>query len=403
MTSPAGPFEEPPLRSGKTRIVFVDIGRALAALLVVYTHIRVVWMHRDHQISSPVTDAVSAAFTKPLHLVGQDLGQISVPFFFLASGFVITPIILRQGSRRFAVNRFFRIYPALAFVILLAAGALLLGLHPIQTDAPGVVTPLTVLTNMTLVNYVIYPQVVLLGVTWTLVVEVIFYLLLILLLPVLRRAPWMAIAIELTLIEVVMMTRGEFGPSYSLFAFSMSLTTLPIMGQIIWAGYTRSIPGWVAAVYMGISWSLFIWAKDLQVGNIESGYPTAVALAILLFLLGMFAEDHLRQRPVWTWLSERTYSIYLVHGVVAFVVLDALYRHVPLSIAVVIALAATAGVVEVSYRFVERPSRSLGRSLARRMLQVPRRPGSARAAVGDRSDESAPVRQVPPSVTGAKR
>ncbi|MGQ0776362.1 MAG: acyltransferase family protein [Pseudonocardiales bacterium] len=349
----------------KNRIVFVDIGRGLGALLVVYTHIHVVWMRRDHGISAPVTDAVSAAFTKPLHLVGQDLGQISVPFFFLASGFVITPLVLRQGRHRFAVNRFFRIYPTLAFAILLAAGALLVGLHPIQTDAPGVVTPMTVLTNISLLNYLIYPQVVLLGVTWTLVVEVILYLLLIILLPVFRRAPWLAIAIQLTLIEVVMVTRSEFGPSYSLFAFSMSLTTLPIIGQIIWAGYTKRIPGWLAAVYIAIAWSLFVWAKELEVGNIEAGYPTAVALAILLFLIGLFAEPYLRQRRVWTFLSERTYSIYLVHGVAAFVVLDALYRHVPLWVAMVIALTATAVVVEISYRLVERPSRLLGRSLAR--------------------------------------
>lgn len=403
MTSPVGSFTEPPLPSGKTRIVFVDIGRAIAALLVVYTHIHVVWMHREHGLSLPVTDAVSAAFTRPLHLVGQDLGQISVPFFFLASGFVITPIILRQGSSRFAVNRFFRIYPALCFAVLLAAGAMLLGLHPIQTDAPGVVTPFTVLTNMTLANYVIHPQVTLLGVTWTLVVEVIFYLMLILLLPVLRRVPWLAIAIELTLIEVVMMTRGEFGPSYSQFAFSVSLTTLTIIGQIIWAGYTRAIPGWLAAVYVGISWSLFVWAKELQVGNIEAGYPTAVALAVLLFLLGLFAEEHLRQRPVWTWLSERTYSIYLVHGVVVFVVLDALYRHLPLPVAIALALVATAGVAEISYRVVERPSRSLGRSLVRRLPPGPPPQRGTRAGAGGSSFEPAGVRPGPPGVTGVTR
>lgn len=400
MTAPVDPSAGPPSHPGKTRIVFVDIGRGIAALLVVYTHLRVVWMYREHGISSPVTDAVSAAFTKPLHLVGQDLGQISAPFFFLASGFVIPSLVLRSGQRRFAINRFFRIYPTLAFAVLLAAGAMLLGLHPIQTDGPGVVTPLTVLTNMTLANYVIYPQVTLLGVTWTLVVEIIFYLLLMFLLPVFRRAPWLAIGIELTLIEVVMMTRGLFGPSYSLFAFSMSLATLPVIGQVIWAGYTRRIPGWVAAVYVGTAWSLFIWAKALDVGNIEAGYPTAVTLAILLFLLGMFAESHLRQRPVWTWLSERTYSIYLVHGVTVFVVLDALYRHVPLAVAVAVALAVTAGVAEFTYRFVERPSRSLGRSLARR------RAGSRSQAGTLRSDppaDATPVRERSPSVPGVRR
>ncbi|HEU0089478.1 MAG TPA: acyltransferase [Pseudonocardiaceae bacterium] len=352
-------------RPDKTRIAFIDIGRAIGALLVVYSHIHVVWMQLDHGISAPVTDAVSAAFTSPLHLVGQDLGQLGVPFFFLASGFVVTPIALRQGHARFAVNRIFRIYPLLAFAILLAAGAILIGLHPIETVPVGAVTPMTVLTNITLVNYVIHPQMVLLGVTWTLAVEVIFYLLLISLLPVFRRAPWLAIALQLMLIEAVMLTRHEFGPSYAQFAFSMALTTLPIIGQIIWAGHTGRLSGWVAAGYVGVAWWMFVWAKDQEVGHIEAGYPTAVALAILLFLLGLFGESHIMQRRAWTFLSERTYSIYLMHGITVFVVLDALYGRLPLWLAVVLALAVTAGAVEVSYKLVERPSTVLGRSVAR--------------------------------------
>jgi peptidoglycan/LPS O-acetylase OafA/YrhL len=375
----------------------VDIGRGLGALLVVYSHIYVVWMRRDHGISTALTDAVSATFAIPLHIVGQDLGQIGVPFFFLASGFVITPIALRQGYARFAVNRFFRIYPLLAFVILLVAGALLAGLHPIETHQVGSPTLMNVLTNISLVNYIAYPQVVLFSVTWTLVVELIFYLTLIILLPVFRRAPWLAVAIQLTLIEVIMMTRAEFGPSYSLFAFNMSLATLPIIGQIIWLGFYRHIHGLLAGVYVGIAWWLFVWAKQLEVGDIEAGYPTSVAIAIMLFVLGLFAEPYLRQRRAWTILSERTYSIYLMHGIAAFIALDALYTRVPLWIAVVLALAVTAVAVELSYRFVELPARSLGRSLAHGLPRRARRPDVTRAAP-DRPGGATRFQDVPAGV-----
>jgi peptidoglycan/LPS O-acetylase OafA/YrhL len=366
LSQPRPDPEPPPTQPAKTRIAFIDIGRALGALLVVYSHIHVVWMHLQHGITSPVTDALSAAFASPLHLVGQDLGQIGVPFFFLASGFVVSPIALRQGHARFAVNRFFRIYPLLAFVILLAAGALILGLHPIETGPRGEVTPTSVLANMTLANFVIHPQTLILGVTWTLAVEVIFYLLLIVLLPVSRRAPWLAIAVELAVIGAVMATHDQFGPSYAQVAFSVSLATLPVLGQIIWAGHTRRIPAWLAGGYIGVAWLLFVFAKDHQVGTIESGYPTAVAIAVLLFLVGLFAESQLKQRRGWTYLSERTYSIYLMHGITVFIVLDALYGRVPLWLAVVCALAVTAVAVEFSYRMVERPTAALGRKLARR-------------------------------------
>lgn len=400
MTAPAGSSELQRTHGGKTRIVFVDIGRGLGALLVVYSHIHLVWMYRDHGISTAVTDAVSATFAGPLHLAA--VGLIAVPFFFLASGFVITPMALRQGHARFVVNRLFRIYPLLAFAILLTAGALLVGLNPIETDQQGTVTLITVLTNISLVNYIVYPQVVLLSVAWTLIVEVIFYLTIILLLPLFRRAPWLAIAIQLTLIEVIMMTRAQFGPSYSLFAFNMLLTTMPIIGQVIWLGFTRRISGLLAGVYIGIAWWLYVWAKVLEVGDIQAGYPTAVAVAILLFLLGLFAEPYLRQRSAWTVLSERTYSIYLIHGITVFIVLDALYGLVPLWIAIAIALGVTAVVVEFSYRFVELPARSLGRSLARGLHQRATRPRVTQAAreqaARDRIGEPAPLHHVPAGV-----
>ena len=309
----------------KDRIAFVDIGRALAALLVFYSHIHVVWMRRDNGVSSPVTDGVTWAFANPLHLDQQDIGQIGVPIFFLISGFVITPIAMRQGMSRFAVNRALRIYVPLVFAVLLTGTLLTLGLDPLWTGQLREVTPLTLLTNSLLVNYLIYPQAVLLGVTWTLVVEAIFYLLLIVLLPVFRRSVWLGIAIELTIVHGVLMSRSELGPSWSLFAVNVSFIPILLCGQIVWAAFHRKIPLWLAGGYLVLSWALYVWADRPDMARQDDSYNVALAFALLLFLIGLLAEPRLRQRVVWTRLSERSYSLYLLHGVIAFPVLDALY------------------------------------------------------------------------------
>jgi peptidoglycan/LPS O-acetylase OafA/YrhL len=391
----AGPSPEP---KKKTRIVFIDIGRGLGALLVFYSHIAHPWIIAKHD-SAPYVDFVEALTSAPMHMAKQGIGQIAVPFFFLVSGFVVTPIALRQGTGRFALNRFIRVYAPMLFVVLLTAVLLLVNLHPPSTGQAQTLNPLTVLTNTSLVNYLIFPQVVLVPVAWTMIVEVIFYVLLIAVLPVLRRSVWLAIAVELTFIFVVMMSRSQLGPSWSLFAVNVSYLPAMVIGQIIWATTKKKIPLWTGALYGGCAWSLYVLADIIDVGRIDSSYNLALAFAVACFLMGMFAEDRLKQRKAWTMLSERSYSIYLLHMLVTFVLLQLLRPAVPLPIALLIVIPAVFGVVEVSYRFVERPSHTL----ARRLSHKPKPPAPPADPPSDASPADVPADRVPaPAPTSAE-
>jgi peptidoglycan/LPS O-acetylase OafA/YrhL len=347
----------------KTRIVFIDVGRALGALLVFYSHLAHEWVETKGE-KAPYVDFLEALGSDPMHMAKQGIGEVAVPFFFLVSGFVVTPIALRQGSRRFSVNRLIRVYVPIVFVVLLTVGALLVHLHPPSTGQSQELTPLTVLTNSLLVNYLITPQVVLLPVAWSMIVEVLFYAVLLTILPVLRRSVWLAIAIELTFIFVVMMSARQFSASYFLFAVNVSYLAIPIIGQIIWATTSKQIPLWAGGVFGGVAWALYVLGDVINVGRIDSSYNLALAFAVLCFMMGMFAEPKLKQRQFWTTLSERSYSIYLLHSLVAFVLLDLMRPAVPFPIALVLAIAAVFGVVELSYRYVERPSHTLARRLS---------------------------------------
>ncbi|WP_033292047.1 acyltransferase family protein [Amycolatopsis jejuensis] len=352
-----------PAPEKKTRIVFIDIGRGLGALLVFYSHIAHPWVIAKHD-SAPYVDFLEALSSKPMHMATQGIGQIAVPFFFLVSGFVVTPIALRQGTGRFALNRFIRVYAPMLFVVLLTVVLLLVNLHPPSTGQSQELNPLTVLTNTTLVNYLVYPQVVLVPVAWTMIVEVIFYVLLMAVTPLLRRWVWLAVAVELVFIFVVLMSRSQFGPSWSLFAVNVSYLPVMMIGQIIWATTSKKIPLWLGALYGACAWSLYVLADVVNVGRVDTSYNLAMAFAVVCFLMGMFAEDRLKQRKIWTRLSERSYSIYLLHMLVTFVLLQLLRPAVPLPIALIIVIVAVFGVVELSYRFVERPSHSLARRLS---------------------------------------
>ena len=68
---------------------------------------------------------------------------------------------------------------------------------------------------------------------------------------------------------------------------------------------------------------------------------------------------------MWTALSERTYALYLLHGVVAFPVMFALYQVLPLWLDAIVGVVAMFAVVEFAYRFVDQPLNNLGRRYSR--------------------------------------
>lgn len=352
----------------KTRVAFIDIGRAVGALLVVYSHLAEQWVAKVENSDAPVFGFLDALTSDPMHMSLQGIGQVAVPFFFLVSGFVVTPIAMRQGQWRFGVNRAIRVYLPMAFVVLLTALVLTAGAeaHAVVVGKNHDITLWTIITNSLVINYLIVPQVVLVGVAWTLVVEVIFYLLLVLLLPVLRRQVWLAIAIMLVFVFIVLMSRREFGASWALFAVNVSYLPIPIIGQVIWATTTKRIPLWLGSIYFGLAWALYVLAEHLRLGRLDSSYNLALMVAVLCFFMGLFAEPRLRERKIWVALSERSYSIYLLHGLVAFGLLSLMRPHWPLWLAMPLAVVGLFAVVEVSYRLVEKPSHLLARKLSRR-------------------------------------
>ena len=363
---PDEPAPEPAPEPVRTRVAFIDIGRAIAALLVVYAHFDLLFLRQNYNQSTWFTDLVDNGLGAPLALSDQTIGAVAVPFFFMVSGFVVTPIAMKLGGLKFGTNRFFRVYPPVIVAVLLAAGAFWIGLRPLTTGHPAKSIG-ELLINLSLVNFIQAPTAAFVGVAWTLAVEVMFYLLLVAVVPLLRRMPWLALFVELDLVLVLLCTHGVGGPNWHAFVANVVYLTTPIMGQIIWAAWTKRIPPWLAGLYLLACWALFVWSGHLTIDQDYLPRPTPVGYALLLFLLGLFAERYLKQRRVWTELSERSYSIYLLHGVIAFPVMHLVVKSVPVWLTVLIGLVVLAVGVELNFRLVERPSHNLGRMLARRL------------------------------------
>jgi peptidoglycan/LPS O-acetylase OafA/YrhL len=352
------------------RFVFLDLLRAIAVCLVMYSHVVGIFLHQ-HGENSVLAGVLQGFTAHPLDLALR-MGNFGVVLFFLVSGFVVTHTGFAERPRQYAVKRFLRIYPMLAVAVLLAAVLLLADLHPVTTAGEiTTVTPATVLTNMTLANHLIAPPVLLVDVSWTLIIEVLFYTLLLAALPLLRRWVWPVVCGELALVAVVLATEHLGGASYFLFGVNLSYLPALLLGQVIWAVWSRRVPLWAGLAFGVVAVAEYVWAGDPGMGRNDHPFDVHLLIGFAVFVLALLAERRLRPIRLVGYLADRSYSLYLLHGLLGFSMLSLLYPLIGYPGALVAALTATFLGAEAGYRWVERPSMRLARRLARRWQAAP--------------------------------
>ncbi|HMO12052.1 MAG TPA: acyltransferase, partial [Actinotalea sp.] len=350
--------------------------RGAAALLVVWAHLVGHWL-TDRQLTWAPQTLVERFIAQPLGII-QHFGFLGVAIFFLISGFVITHAASKETVRVFVVRRLLRIYVPLAGALLVSLAAVRLGAPRgwnagVPLDYADGISLGDALSAVSLVGYVTVPQVIVVGVAWTLAIEVVFYAFMAVVGPLLRRRRVPDVVVPVLLLSAVaaiVAASRSFGPSFFLFSVTCSYVPILIMGQAAYLASQRRVRLWEGLAVAGAAWAVFVWGLEtLQPGFLSPGdaYGPSLTLAVGVFLVAVLAERHARTHRVLDVLAARSYSIYLVHGPVGLLVLDAAmggglaYRW-----ALVAALAAAAVATEAMYRGFERPSIALARRLTRR-------------------------------------
>jgi peptidoglycan/LPS O-acetylase OafA/YrhL len=342
-------------RDPASRYVFLDYLRAVAAWLVVWDHMANLVPQRMGQYFAPahwVRDNV----TGPLGII-QDFGWFGVVLFFLISGFIISDRAAVESPYRFVVRRLLRIYPMMAVAVALSI-ALGIPSGPLSLSA--------ILLNISLINYVIVPQVVLVGVAWTLIIEMVFYALTALT-QFIRRSPH-RIAINLAFVTAVILERGAFGPDFGLFATVVSYLPVLVMGQVIYWWIEAKRLSWpLGFTYLAAAWGVFLLgvrAIHPEFAPTANSYAISVAYALLLFVA--LLNVRLPQWRAVRFLSDTSYSVYLIHGLLGEQLLILMIRHqVPVGLAIAVAAGASLAASWVTFRLVERPTQRLARMLTR--------------------------------------
>ena len=370
------------------RFGYIDAQRGLAALLVI-------WLHATdafRQLPTPPVGELFYAFSAAI-----DTGRVGVILFFAISGFVI-PSSLRAVSNKtkpdalriFVVRRVFRLYPAYWVSVL---GAALMGMFLMTPFSPQ-----TVLLNLTMIQSIFgAPDV--LGLYWTLRLELIFYIACALLftLGVLQQPRGLVVGMFAGPIIFAVLPRcvhllnpnwlnpTSSGPFLNYLTEYALFISIMFWGALFRCWHDRDQTGGAhpfsrAVLVVFILFPLGVCILPLINWIFYTHLPSALASKLSVFMppvsvgLGLFillsTKIQINSRFT-TWLGEISYSMYLFHPLV-FYTLFALLRdnrlpwlaNAHLAVYLIMTILCTIALSSLIYYAVEKPMIKLGRKLS---------------------------------------
>lgn len=302
--------------SGESRYASIDGLRGYLAFGVFVHHSVITWIFlRTGVIDFPPSNFYSM------------LGQGSVALFFMITGFLFWSRLLAQGRNHdwlaFGVSRAFRLYP-LYLPLMLLVFVSIFHLQDWQMKEPGLELFKQILAWLTFdrpdINQYRHSGMLISNVTWTLAYEVFFYMALPLAgLVFIYRGSWL---------QVVLCLIGIY-TLYQVIGWEHSLKK----------HFLASFLGGIAAAYWIRRPALVAWSQS-RLASIIAVLALVIAFTAFsrafktapLFLLGLFfvivASGNnlfgaLKPRSI-RWLGEISYSTYLLHGFVLWLMVQRL-------------------------------------------------------------------------------
>ncbi|MGV8872513.1 MAG: acyltransferase family protein [Rhodococcus sp. (in: high G+C Gram-positive bacteria)] len=328
-----------------------DLLRAVAVLAVLYSHISF-WVVDDLGESwwflDLSTAVLSGAFGLTLHL-----SLVGVGIFMLLTGLLITRSAMRQSHQEFMVARFARLVPAFwfALVVTLLVGA-------VENEGRIGIGVVDAALNFVLGGFFLTPQVLVLGVTWTLVVQAIFYLYCTAMRSVLRSRPFLVPLVGAGLCALILLYNLTVPEPWTVPFLTRVAAILPtlFLGQIIYLAWAQLVAWrWVvlAVIAQVEVVRLGIYADTFWMGNRYLWTLFVITAAVIL--LARYGGSITRW-PLIHWLGTRSYAIYLLHTLVLYRTYNLIEPHLGTSAAVLAFLAITAILADIVYRCVEQPA-----------------------------------------------
>ena len=308
-----------------------------------------------------------------LSLGGQAISTIGVEVFFLISGYLIMQSYTRDSNvLRYAMRRFFRIIPGLAFLSFLTAfviGPLITTLD-VKTYFlnPG---PWIYLRNIALYpiynlpgvfEHNIYPVAVN-GSLWTLPVEVSMYVIL----PIIlffgsklkhKEITLIAFFILITVLHIVI---NGFYPSARVVVYGTSLTDALTLAPYFFMGSLFALPEMKKHLNLQLASVLLALSLVLQLSYVKSDLLMLVALSYFVFSFALSPEPFFAKCFS---KNDYSYGIYLYAFMVQQLLASVLRPYkITLNVYLLLSFIGSFLFAFVSWHLVEKPAQDLCKKL----------------------------------------
>ena len=343
------PEIEKPESPEKPRIRELDALRGIAALSVVLFHFAMPW--QTHAI--PFLGVFS---------MGVDL-------FFIISGFVIFMTIEKSNDwKDFAWNRFARLYPAYWVCVTITIMLIVIKykfLVPAESYRISHNLWMQYLANMTMFQYY-FGAANIDGPYWTLIIELCFYLTMILLFITRKLAHITLIGWSFTLFCASYALPGVFNNVW----LHKVLIAFPLIGYFpfFYAGmmlykmkFGEVTPLRLMAFITTLIFQCLMFGNCYENRNFVNIYQYSAMLTVIygVLLAFLFGRLSFIVSPVTMWLGRISYSLYLIHQYVGIrILIPQAIEHLQISfwVAAPIALAAVLTLAHLINKYVEVPA-----------------------------------------------
>ncbi len=348
------------------RLLYIDSLRGISAIAVAYFHL-LLYMKKfgliknyfDHYLAILITDFFG-------------LGKIAILIFFMISGFVIPFSITKyraHNMKRFIITRFFRLYPAYWLSILCFIIVMLYKNNVIDWNL--------ILINLTMMQ-AFFMQSDLIGVFWTLQIELIFYFLcsMLFITNKLNNNKFIFYSSFFFLICALILSLFRYISGFKL-PVALPLALSIMFFGMLWRNYiidndqtSKTLCYKIIFILFALLPIICLLAYNKDYGNNETWYRyvTSYYGAILLFIL---CTTSLKIQNVLTiFLGKISYSIYLLHPLLLLLlnkeICTTLLTHLPLQIILISSLAIIILCATLSFYLVENNALIIGKRIIKR-------------------------------------